>query len=331
MADNSTDQEYGTSAPTLSLAGHFPLSKYSDPHITAKGDRRAHVDFRGYETIWFNTGTLCNIACQGCYIESSPKNDRLVYLSASEVRTFLDEARQLSPPATKIGFTGGEPFMNPEIIPILEAALANGFQVVVLTNAMKPMQHLKSQLLDIHRKFEGQLSIRVSLDHYLREKHEQVRGHRTWEPAMEGLQWLAVNAFDIAVAGRLCWSEDEATTRAGYAKLFLEHHLDIPSDDPRRLVLFPEMDEDADVPEITEACWDILGKSPSDVMCSNSRMVIKRKGADRPIVVSCTLLAYSPQFEMGSTLAEAAQSVSLNHRHCASFCVLGGASCVSKG
>jgi hypothetical protein len=311
----------------LHAEGQSKLAKFSDPDVTAKGEQRARVAFRAYETIWFNTGTLCNITCQGCYIESSPKNDRLVYLSVAEVQTFLGEAQRLSPPPAEIGFTGGEPFMNPEIIQMLETALARDFRVLVLTNAMKPMQHLTSQLLDLNRRHQGRLSIRVSLDHYLSEKHEQIRGERTWEPSIEGLTWLARNGFDIAVAGRKAWGEDESATRAGYAKLFLDLGFQIPADDPRRLVLFPEMDESADVPEITEACWGILGKRPSDVMCSNSRMVIKRKGAKLPAVVSCTLLAYSPQFEMGSTLAEAARSVSLNHRHCARFCVLGGATC----
>ena len=81
------------------------------------------------------------------------------------------------------------------------------------------------------------------------------------------------------------------------------------------------------MPEITTACWDILGKSPGDVMCASSRMVVKRKGADSPAVVSCTLLPYAPEFEMGTTLAEAERDVALNHPHCAKFCVLGGACC----
>jgi len=63
------------------------------------------------------------------------------------------------------------------------------------------------------------------------------------------------------------------------------------------------------------------------VMCASSRMVVKRKGAEHPTVLACTLLAYDPQFELGRTLADAARAVPLNHPHCASFCVLGGAAC----
>jgi hypothetical protein len=90
------------------------------------------------------------------------------------------------------------------------------------------------------------------------------------------------------------------------------------------------MDATVHVPEITEACWGILGKSPDSVMCATSRMVVKRKGAERPAVVACTLLPYDPQFELGATLREAQGGVSLNHPHCAKFCVLGGAAC-SRG
>ena len=90
------------------------------------------------------------------------------------------------------------------------------------------------------------------------------------------------------------------------------------------------MDARVDVPEITEACWGILKLSPDAMMCASSRMVVKRKGETRPAVVACTLLPYDPQFELGATLAEASVDVTLNHPHCAKFCVLGGGSC-SKG
>ncbi|MGB7914780.1 MAG: radical SAM protein, partial [Rhodomicrobium sp.] len=82
-------------------------------------------------------------------------------------------------------------------------------------------------------------------------------------------------------------------------------------------------------PEITEACWGILKKSPGEVMCSSARMVVKRKGALSPAVAACTLLPYDTRFELGATLAEASRAVPLSHPYCASFCVLGGGSCGS--
>jgi len=63
------------------------------------------------------------------------------------------------------------------------------------------------------------------------------------------------------------------------------------------------------------------------MMCATSRMVVKQKGADAPAVMACTLLAYDEQFNMGETLKQASEAVSLNHPHCAKFCVLGGGAC----
>lgn len=115
--------------------------------------------------------------------------------------------------------------------------------------------------------------------------------------------------------------------REGYARLFAEHNISLNAKDPSRLVLFPEMDAKQDVPEITDQCWSILGVDPGAMMCATSRMVVKRKGAKKPVVVACTLLPYDEQFELGATLAEAFAEIPLNHPHCAKFCVLGGGAC----
>ena len=217
--------------------------------------------------------------------------------------------------------------MNPEILGMIADCLDRGFEVLVLTNAMLPMQRLKRALLDLKSSGGRRLKIRVSLDHYTPDRHEDERGPDTFDKTLSGLIWLARNGFNVSVAGRTMWREDMAAVRSGYASLFERHSITINANDPMRLVLFPEMDARVDIPEITSRCWDILGKSPADVMCSRSRMVIKRKGRDRPSVVACTLLPYEKGFELGSTLQNASKRVALNHPHCARFCVLGGASC----
>ena len=302
-------------------------AKFRDPFVTAKGETRAQVALRSLDTLWFNTGTLCNLTCRNCYIDSSPRNDRLAYLTHNEVREYLDEIARDGLPTKLIGFTGGEPFMNPDIIAMLNDVLSRGFNALVLTNAMQPMRRLRRQLLALRDTHGARLRIRVSLDHHAPEVHEAERGSRSWAPTIDGLTWLARNGFAIDVAGRRFSGEPEQDLRAGFARLFAE--LDVPIDaaDPVRLMLFPEMDSQRDVPEITTACWGILHKSPDDVMCASARMVVKRKDAATPTVLACTLLAYDPQFELGRTLAEAARPVSLNHPYCASFCVLGGAAC----
>lgn len=312
---------------TLAGTAQTGLGKFEDPDLTADGEERAHVALRELETLWFNTGTLCNLECANCYIESSPRNNRLVYLTAAEVGGFLDEIEADGLGTHEIGFTGGEPFMNPELPAMLQEALSRGYDVIVLTNAMRPMRKVDAGLLQLRERFGDRLTLRVSLDHYTQQLHEEERGRRSWVPAIEGLQWLVAHGFRVTVAGRTRWGDEEAQLRAGYARLFTQLGVDIDADDPHRLVLFPEMDEQAEVPEITTACWGILGQSPDNVMCSSSRMVVKRKGASQPAVLSCTLLPYDEAFEMGTTLAEAAGAVQLNHPYCAEFCVLGGASC----
>jgi len=302
-------------------------AKFSDPKRTAAGERRAAIALKALETLWFNTGTLCNITCAHCYIESSPRNDRLSYLTLQDVRAYLDEIASDRLPTKLVGFTGGEPFMNPAMPAILEETLARGFEILVLTNAMRPMMRRKAALLALKNRYPGRLRLRVSLDDPRTEVHDAERGEGAYAKTLEGLRWLAEHGFTVEVAGRRFAGDDEDALREGFRALFAENAVRVDAADPAALVIFPEMAPHADPPEITEACWGILNKNPDDVMCATARMVVKRKGAANPAVLACTLLPYDPQFELGETLREAARAVPLNHRYCASFCVLGGASC----
>jgi len=317
------DQPVGSENAVKPLAP----GKFRDPDLTAKGEHRASVALKRLETLWINTGTLCNLACGNCYIESSPKNDRLVYVTAAEVAGYLDEIRALDLGAREIAFTGGEPFMNPDFLGMLQDALERGFDALVLTNAMKPMMKRAGALLDLKKRYSDRLSLRVSIDHFTQAGHEAERGRNSWAPMLKGLRWLSDNGFRVAVAGRSGFGDPGEDLRAGFADLFRREGIRIDAQDSSKLILFPEMDAAKDVAEITTACWDILQVNPDDMMCATSRMVVKRKGADRPAVLSCTLLAYDPQFEFGPRLADALGPVKLNHPHCATFCVLGGASC----
>jgi len=163
--------------------------KFRDPLWTAKGERRAAVSLSGLRTLWFNTGTLCYITCAHCYIESSPRNDALSYITAAKVRGFLEEAA--SHPLEEVGFTGGGPFMNPEFLEMLEDAMARGLRALVLTNAMRPMMLRREPLARLNARYPGQLTVRVSLDHYDALHHDAERGAGSFARAMEGLRWPA--------------------------------------------------------------------------------------------------------------------------------------------
>ncbi|MYA89286.1 MAG: radical SAM protein [Boseongicola sp. SB0662_bin_57] len=303
--------------------------KFRDPLVTATGEERAEVALARLETLWFNTGTLCNIECPNCYILSSPRNDSLVYLTLADVEHYLSEIAKLDKPVREIGFTGGEPFMNPDMIAMARASLEAGHEVLILTNAMKPMMRksMRAGIEDLQRRFGGRMTLRISLDHWSAAQHDEERGVGSFGISLEGMRWLRDQGVRMAVAGRTIWGETEAHARDGYAALYASEGFGIDAYNPADTVLFPEMDETADVPEISTACWDILGKSPEHVMCASSRMVIKRKGTRHPTVVACTLLPYDTRFELGRSLKEASRPVRLNHPHCAKFCVLGGASC----
>ena len=298
--------------------------KFNDPFITADGNKRAFIEAKKINTLWFNTGTLCNIECKNCYIESSPKNDRLVYLTFDEVKLFIDEAIDNNLKTKEIGFTGGEPFMNKDILKMVDYALEKKFKVLILSNAMKPMLNKKEELLKLRHP---NLTIRVSIDHYNKTKHEEVRGKGTYEVMMKGLNWLSQNNFNFALATRLLWDESENNLRQNFQEFINTYQLNLDAYSKEQLVTFAEMDEKIDTPEITTDCWGILNKDPNDIMCSWSRMVVKKKGSKKPSVIACTLLPYDEEFDLGESLTNSLQKIYLNHKHCSKFCVLGGSSC----
>ncbi len=304
--------------------------KFRKATITAKGEDRAYVELTKLETLWFNTGTRCNLQCQNCYIESSPTNDELLYISKQEVETYLDEIRDLKLGTRNISFTGGEPFLNKEMIPIIKLCLSRGFEVLVLSNAYRAIDSYFDELTELNKAYPNKLTLRISLDHYTAEMHEVERGPKTFNRTLVTMKKLFDMGLNIAVAGRSLANESSAEALMGYQRILDEYEIGIRVVDGKNIAIFPEMTTTTDVPEITTSCWDILHVKPENQMCATERMVVKRKGTDTPVVLPCTLIAYDPQFELGTTLQESFKKVYLNHPYCAQFCVLGGASCSAK-
>lgn len=319
-------------SPRLATAEPLASEKFQDPERTLSGVPRAKVELERLQTLWFHTGSVCNLSCHHCYVESGPGNQRLAFLTPEDIAPFLAEAAEPwsavgAPVTEEIGFTGGEPFMNKQMPALLAQVLEAGFRVLVLSNATRPLQNRAEAVRALVSRFGDRLQFRVSLDHYSPLGHESERSEGSWAQVRAGLQLLAGMGAHLSLAGRQRWAESEESLRAGYDRLQAELGLGLDVSDSSRLVLFPEMDARLDIPEISVECWKILGKRPQDVMCATSRMVLKRQGAGAPVVVACTLLPYDRRFECGADLAEASAPVSLNHPHCARFCVLGGASC----
>jgi len=300
------------------------MNKFENKFLTVSGKQRAFIKTKQFKTLWFNTGTLCNLTCKNCFMESSPTNDQLSYLSFEEFKNYIDESIVKNYGTKEVGFTGGEPFMNKDIIKMIEYSLKNGFNTLVLTNAMKPMLNKKEQLLNLK---SSNLTIRVSIDHYKKEKHELIRGQNSYDVMMVGLKWLNDNDFNYALATRLLWNEKEDMVRKNFGVFTKNNKLNLDTNSKQHLVTFVEMDEKKDTPEITTECWGILKKDPSNIMCSSSRMIVKKKGSKNTSVIACTLLPYDNNFDLGKTLEESFKKIYLNHPHCSKFCVLGGSNC----
>lgn len=301
-------------------------NKFLDMYKTLDGSERAYVDPIGFKTIWFNTGSRCNLSCDNCYIESNPKNDTLSYIDETDVETFLNEIKEKNYEVSLIGLTGGEPFTNPSILKVINKILEYDFDLLILTNAFKSIERHFQAIYELTEKYGDKLHIRISLDHYSKSLHEKERGPQTFERTLQNIYKLYSHKVNISLAARSLTNEKQDEVLNHYNELLNSYAIQLPYD---KMVIFPEMDLNKEVPEITTACWDILRTSPNYQMCATERMVVKQKKNNKLTVMPCTLIAYDPRFEMGETLAESDKRIQLCHKFCAQFCVLGGASCSS--
>src|SRR5207253_8700939 len=84
------------------------------------------------DDLWFQVGgTLCNLECRHCFISCSPHNHNFGFLDLEKVRRALEESVPLG--VKEYYFTGGEPFLNRDLVTMLELTLRYG-PATVLTN-----------------------------------------------------------------------------------------------------------------------------------------------------------------------------------------------------
>ncbi len=277
------------------------------------------VPLRSLDTLWFQVaGTICNIACTHCFISCSPQNHAHGMLTLAEVEARLAEARELG--VREYYFTGGEPFLNREIIPILAATLEQG-PATVLTNGMLLRREICRQLRELADASEYSLDIRVSLDGFDAAAHDAIRGAGVWGRVMTGLRNLAeAGIYPAITVTEAAEGIASSEGRARFLALIRSFGFSKP-----RLKVLPLFRIGAEAAR-TRAYEDwerIAEMSDADaavLQCSSCRMITS-KG-----VYVCPILIDSDDARMGQTLAETLRPFPLAHGACHT-CWVTGMSC----
>ena len=281
------------------------------------------VPLRALDTLWFQVaGTICNIECTHCFISSSPRNHSHGMLSLADVERSLAEARELG--VREYYFTGGEPFLNRDMLAILEATLKQG-PATVLTNGMLLRADVCRRLKELFDASEYSLDIRVSLDGFDSESHDAIRGNGVWDRVMFGLRNLADAGINPVIT--VTTAAEGVASEEGRAR-FLEIIRGFGFDRPRLKVL-PLFRIGAEEKR-TRAYEDwerLTAESLSDeeasvLQCSSCRMVTS-KG-----VYVCPILIEEPAARMGATLGETLRPFPLRYGACHT-CWVDGVTCTT--
>lgn len=279
------------------------------------------VSLTALDTLWFQVaGTLCNIECTHCFISSSPRNRSHEMLSLTDVQDRLDEARELG--VREYYFTGGEPFMNREILPILEATLRQG-PATVLTNGMLLTTAICRRLRELFDASEYSLDLRVSLDGFDRETHDAIRGRGVWDKVMIGLRNfgdVGLNPVITVTAAAEGIESEEGRKR------FLDLVRSFGFEKPRLKVLSLFRIGAEEKRSRAYESWEHLSTSTlqegdaSMLQCSSCRMVTS-KG-----VFVCPILIEEPEARMGEKLDQTMRPFPLKFGACHT-CWVDGVSC----
>jgi len=294
----------------------LPSSAHRDSASSAPVVPPSHLDH-----LWFQVaGTLCNLTCQHCFISCSPHNRTFGFLSLAEVQRRLAESVRLG--VKEYYFTGGEPFLNPEMVPILEETLRYG-PATVLTNGTV----LKAEWLEALREAEAQslysLEFRVSIDGFSPETNDPIRGAGTFERALRGILKLVQFGFLPIVTAARTWppaseyhvlSQFEGALRAaGYARprIKILPTLQIGAEEHRTCGY-------RDSERVTPEMW--AGYDASLLVCEHSRIV-----TDRGVHV-CPILIESSDSLLGQDLTQSLRPYEIRHGACFT-CYQHGAIC----
>ncbi len=261
--------------------------------------------------LWFQvSGTLCNLTCHHCFISCSPKNDSFGYLSLAEVKSRLEESVGLG--VKEYYFTGGEPFLNRELVPMLVETLQYG-PATVLTNGTILKSEWLATLQAAEEASVYSLEFRVSIDGFSSETNDPIRGEGTFERAIQGVRRLVEFGFLPIITATRTWSDaDDQRVVGEFIAILQQNGYERP-----RLKILPPLQLGAEA-ERTHGYRDservtrrmMEGFDSSQLVCEHSRMV-----TDRGVYV-CPILIESADARLGETLAESTVPFSLSHGAC---------------
>ena len=269
------------------------------------------VELRHLDQLWFQVGgTLCNLSCHHCFISCTPHNREFHFLGLADVRQRLIESVSFG--VKEYYFTGGEPFLNPDMTTILELTLEYG-PASVLTNGTV----LKDDWLRCLRRAEDSslysLEFRVSIDGFNAEMNDPIRGAGTFDRAIAGVRKLVDHGFlPIVTVARMDDSTPYSDLVAGFVEALKAAGYERP-----RIKLLPALRLGAEVVRHRGYAVDervtremMADFDAGQLLCSFARIV-----TDRGVHV-CPILIEAPDSVLGSTLSEARAPFALRHHAC---------------
>ncbi|MBP90837.1 MAG: radical SAM protein [Planctomycetaceae bacterium] len=269
--------------------------------------------------LWFQvSGTLCNLTCHHCFVSCSPKNDSFGFLSLDDVKQRLEESVAFG--AKEYYFTGGEPFLNKDMVPILVETLKYG-PATVLTNGTVFKDEWLETLRDAEENGLYSLEFRVSIDGFSPETNDPIRGEGTFDRAMKGVLQLVKYGFLPIITAARTWSDEQEHEVVGnFERMLKETGYSRP-----RIKILPTLQIGAeeertcgyrDTERVTQEM--MADYDESLLVCEHSRIV-----TDRGIHV-CPILIESPDSVLGRTLTEATQPYRIRHGACFTCYQYGG-------
>ena len=277
------------------------------------------------DELWFQAGgTLCNLSCNHCFISCHPGNDNFGFMDLETIRRYLQESQALG--VKEYYFTGGEPFLNRDMLQVLEETLAIG-PATVLTNGTVFTHSSIKALRAISEQSLYSLELRVSIDGYSPQTNDPIRGEGTFEKALEGVRMLVEAGFLPIITMAQTWPEEENTRvfetfvttlkETGYQrpriKILPTLHLGMEAERSRPY---------SQAERISEEMME--GYDSNQLLCSRSRTV-----TDRGVAV-CPLLIETPGAHLGDSLEDASGPFRLDQGACYT-CYVHGAICSNIG